>query len=111
MDLRGTVVERMAKLWSLHLRPLRAASLFVYPGFARTEAIQRAFERGGGYFEEWTEERFFTETASVHYAGRAIASLAADASVGELSGQLVTAFEAATRYDFTDTNGKRPDPI
>jgi dehydrogenase/reductase SDR family protein 1 len=110
LDLRATVVERMARLYSLHLRPYRVSSILLYPGFTRTEPIQRAFERRDSSFRDWTDDDFAERTASVHYAGRAVAALAADTSLLERTGELVTAYEAAVRYGFTDTNGLRPDP-
>jgi dehydrogenase/reductase SDR family protein 1 len=110
LDLRATVVERMAHLYSLHLRPHRVSSILLYPGFSRTEPIERAFERGDSSFADWTDDDFAERTASVHYAGRAVAALAADSTLLERTGSLVTSYEAAVRYGFTDTNGRRPDP-
>jgi NAD(P)-dependent dehydrogenase (short-subunit alcohol dehydrogenase family) len=111
LDLRATVVERMALLWSLHLRPQGITSVFLYPGFTRTPDIQQSFEQGGTYFEGWTEERYYAETASIHYAGRAVASLAADPRRLDRSGQLLTSAELAREFDFTDTSGEQPNPI
>jgi NAD(P)-dependent dehydrogenase (short-subunit alcohol dehydrogenase family) len=110
MDLRATVIERMAMLYSLHLRPYRVSSILLYPGFSRTEPIEQAFRRGDGSFDGWTDDDFAERTASVHYAGRAIAALAADPALLERTGRLVTSYEAAVQYGFTDTNGRRPDP-
>ena len=110
LDLRATTVERMAALYSLHLRPHRVSSILLYPGFSRTEAIEGGFQRGDDYFTGWTNDDFVERTASIHYAGRAVASLAADPSLLEHSGELVTSYETAVRYGFTDTTGQRPDP-
>jgi NAD(P)-dependent dehydrogenase (short-subunit alcohol dehydrogenase family) len=110
LDLRATVVERMARLYSLHLRPHRVSSILLYPGFSRTEPIVRAFERRDSTFADWTDDDFADRTASVHYAGRAVAALAADSTLLERTGSLVTSYEAAVQYGFTDTNGRRPDP-
>lgn len=111
LDLRATTVERMAFLYSLHLKPHRVSSIFLYPGFARTDAIDRSFREGAAYFEGWDEERFYKETASIYYAGRAAAALAADPDVLQKTGTLITAHQAATDYGFTDVTGERPDPI
>jgi NAD(P)-dependent dehydrogenase (short-subunit alcohol dehydrogenase family) len=110
MDLRATVIARMAMLYSLHLRPYRVSSILLYPGFSRTEPIEEAFRRGDASFDGWTADDFAERTASVHYAGRAVASLAADSALLDRTGTLVTSYEAAVRYGFTDTNGRRPDP-
>lgn len=111
LDLRATVVERMALLWSLHLRPRGITSVLLYPGFTRTQGIQDSFQRGDAYFEGWDEERFYRETASIYYAGRATAVLAADPNRLERTGQLVTSAQLAEEFDFTDISGARPDPI
>jgi hypothetical protein len=110
LDLRATAVARMAQLYSLHFRPHHVSSILLYPGFTRTESIQRAFERRDAYFRGWTDDDFVERTASIHYAGRAVASLATDPSLLERTGMLVTSSHAAERYGFTDTNGQRPDP-
>lgn len=110
LDLRATVVERMALIWSLHLKPQGITSLMVYPGFTRTEGIEESFASGGSYFEGWSEERFFSETASIYYSGRAVAALAADPSVLERTGSVFSAAELARRFDFTDITGAQPDP-
>lgn len=111
MDLRATAVQRMALLFSLHLRPHEIASVMLYPGFTRTEEIVANFEQGHGYFEGWSEEDFHAKTGSPHYAGRAAASLAADPDVLARTGTLITAYEAAGIYGFTDVTGLRPDPV
>lgn len=110
LDLRATAVERMAHLYSLHFRPHRVSSILLYPGFSRTEPIERAFQRRDSTFADWTDDDFAERTASVHYAGRAVASLASDPTLLDRSGGLVTSYEAAVQYGFTDTNGRRPDP-
>jgi NAD(P)-dependent dehydrogenase (short-subunit alcohol dehydrogenase family) len=110
LDLRATVVERMVHLYSLHLRPHRVSSILLYPGFSRTEPIEQAFQRRDSSFADWTDDDFAERTASVHYAGRAVASLASDPTLLERTGSLVTSHEAAVQYEFTDTNGRRPNP-
>jgi hypothetical protein len=59
LDVRATAVERMAFLYSLHLKPHRVSSVFLYPGFARTDAIERSFREGAEYFEGWSEDWTF----------------------------------------------------
>lgn len=100
----------MALLYSLHFRPHGVSSILLYPGFSRTDTIQRGFDEENDYFEGWTSDDFFDRTASIHYAGRAVAALAADEALLERTGTLVTSHDAAIAYNFTDTNGKQPDP-
>lgn len=111
LDLRATVVERMALLYSLHLKPHQVSSILLYPGFARTDAIERSFREGAEYFEGWSEERFYAETASIYYVGRAAAMLAADPGLLQRTGSLITAHEAAQHYGFEDVTGAQPNPI
>jgi NAD(P)-dependent dehydrogenase (short-subunit alcohol dehydrogenase family) len=110
LDLRGTAVARMALLFSLHLRPHGVSSILLYPGFSRTDTIQRGFDEDNDYFQGWTAEEFYARTASIQYAGRAVAALAADPGLLERTGTIVTSHEAAVAYDFTDTNGTQPNP-
>jgi NAD(P)-dependent dehydrogenase (short-subunit alcohol dehydrogenase family) len=111
LDLRGTVVERMAGLMALHLRPHRVSSILLYPGFVRTDAIERAFAEGSDYFDGWTRQQFEQKTCSLEYVGRAAACLAADPDLLDRTGTLVTAIEAGKLYGFTDTNGLDPVPL
>lgn len=110
MDLRATAVQRMAHLFALHLRPHKLSSVFLYPGFTRTETIARLFGTRSGYFEGWTEDRFLAETVSPQFAGRAVATLAT-ANRLDWSGTLKTAHEVAVAYGFTDVDGSLKDPI
>ena len=110
LDLRGTAVARMALLYALHFRPHAVSSILLYPGFSRTDTIQRNFDDDNDYFSGWTAEDFYSRTASIHYAGRAVAALAADHTLLDHTGTLVTSHDAAIAYDFTDINGTQPDP-
>jgi NAD(P)-dependent dehydrogenase (short-subunit alcohol dehydrogenase family) len=111
LDLRATAVQRMVALYALHLKPRAIASVLLYPGFTRTESIDRSFRTRSKYFEDWTEERYFAETASPHYAGRAAAALLASGTALERTGTMVTAHELANEFGFTDVTGLHPDPI
>lgn len=111
LDLRGTAIERMALLYSLHFRPHRVSSVFLYPGFVRTDAIERAFDQGSSYFEGWTREEYESKTCSLSLPGRAAAALAADESLLERTGQTLMAIDVAKAYGFTDTSGTVPSPL
>jgi len=49
LDLRGTAVARMALLYALHFRPHAVSSILLYPGFSRTDTIQRNFDDDNDY--------------------------------------------------------------
>jgi hypothetical protein len=51
----------------------------------------------------------FLESESPLYVGRAVAALAADPQLLDHTGQLLSSWELARRYGFTDYDGRRPD--
>jgi hypothetical protein len=51
----------------------------------------------------------FLESESPFFVGRAIAALASDPSSIERTGQLLSSWELARHYSFTDYDGRRPD--
>jgi NAD(P)-dependent dehydrogenase (short-subunit alcohol dehydrogenase family) len=111
LDLRATVLQRMVELYARHLRPRGIASILLYPGFTRTESIDRSFRGRSKYFEDWTEDRYYADTASMQYAGRAVAALLASGTALDRSGTLITAHDLAEEFGFTDVTGLRPNPI
>jgi NAD(P)-dependent dehydrogenase (short-subunit alcohol dehydrogenase family) len=51
----------------------------------------------------------FLESESALFVGRAVAALAADPNVLDRSGQLLSSWELAREFKFTDSDGRRPD--
>ncbi len=51
----------------------------------------------------------FLQSESPLFVGRAIAALAADRRVHDRTGMLVSSWELARDYGFTDYDGRRPD--
>jgi len=51
----------------------------------------------------------FLQSESPLFVGRAVAALAADPAVQERTGMLVSSWELARDYGFTDYDGRRPD--
>lgn len=111
IDVRAHATARFAFTLGRQLARYGLAAIAVYPGFPRIEAIVENWERGHPYFAGWTHEQFLARTESPHYAGRAIAMLAADADVMRRSGEVVGAHELARAYDFTDVDGRQPTPL
>ncbi len=110
IDMRAHATARLALSLGRQLRGEGIPSIAVYPGFPRVEAIVRNFETGHPYFEGWSEADFFARTESPDYAGRGIAMLIADPEAMARSGQTVGAHELARAYDFTDVDGRQPEP-
>ena len=92
------------------LKPHGVTALAITPGFLRSESMLQHFGvteanwRDGG-----TRDRNFLESESPLYVGRAVAALASDPRVIEHTGQLLSSWELARRYGFTDYDGRRPD--
>jgi hypothetical protein len=51
----------------------------------------------------------FAISESPTYIGRGVAALAGDPGVRRFAGQILTSRQLADTYDFTDTDGSRPD--
>lgn len=111
IDVRAHATARFAFTLAGQLEAHGVASLLVYPGFPRTEGVLKSWESGNSYFEGWTHDDFMAKTESTHYAGRAVAMLAADAGVMARSGRVFGAHELALDYDFTDVDGRQPLPV
>jgi NAD(P)-dependent dehydrogenase (short-subunit alcohol dehydrogenase family) len=83
------------------LRGHGVAAIGIVPGFTRTEAVVSAFAAEGMEPPEVTH--------SPEYVGRAVACVAADPGMLELSGRVEQVTWYATRYGFTDVDGRRFD--
>ena len=92
------------------LRTHRVAAVVMTPGFLRSESMLQHFGvaetnwRDGG-----KKDRNFLESESPLFVGRAVAALAADPKVLERSGNILSSWELARDYGFTDEDGRRPD--
>jgi NAD(P)-dependent dehydrogenase (short-subunit alcohol dehydrogenase family) len=111
IDVRAHATARFAFSLARRLEKRGIASLLLYPGFPRTEGIVQNWETGHPYFSGWTSEDFLAKTESTHYAGRAVAMLAADPDVMSKSGLTLGVYEVARSYGFTDVDGRQPVPL
>jgi len=80
------------------LRSHGVAVVGVVPGFTRTEAVVDAFAAAGMEPPEVTH--------SPEYVGRAVAHVAADSAALELTGRTEQVTWYASRYGFTDVDGR-----
>ena len=92
----GTV--RLVSVMARELAPHGVAVVGVYPGFTRTEAVLNAFASAGMDPP--------SETHSPEFVGRAVAHVAADPNVLQLSGTGAQAATYAERYGFEDVDGR-----
>ena len=113
-DLVKVTAARLAYDWAEELRPHGVTSLYVTPGFMRTEVVLETF---GATEENWREVAEknpkargygFAGSESPYFVGRAVAALASDPAVLKKSGGLYSSWGLAEEYGFTDLDGSRP---
>lgn len=100
----------LALTMAAELHSHNVAAVAITPGFLRSESM---LERQGVNEENWRDagkrDSNFLESESPLYVGRAVASLAADPNRLSKTGQLLSSWELAREYEFTDYDGRRPD--
>jgi NAD(P)-dependent dehydrogenase (short-subunit alcohol dehydrogenase family) len=109
-DLVKVSVQRMALAQSVELAPHGCTAVALTPGWLRSEAMLEAFGVTEDNWRDATKDQpHFVISESPAFVGRAAAALAADPEVARWNGQSVSSGELAKVYDFTDTDGSRPD--
>ncbi|WP_133907521.1 SDR family oxidoreductase [Actinophytocola oryzae] len=109
-DLVKVSVQRMALAQSEELASYGCTALALTPGWLRSEAMLEAFEVTEETWRDATEKQpHFVISESPTFVGRAAAALATDPEVSRWNGQSVSSGHLAKVYDFTDTDGSRPD--
>lgn len=105
LALKGLALNMAAEL-----RPYGVAAVAITPGFLRSETMLGRF---GVTEETWRDggkkDRNFLESESPLFVGRAVAALAGDPAILELSGQLFSSWKLGRKYRFNDADGRRPD--
>lgn len=97
-------------LWAAELAPHGVGVVAVTPGFLRSESVLQHFEVGeDNWRDAGAKDSNFLQSESPLFVGRAIAALAADRKVLERTGMLLSSWELARAYKFTDYDGRRPD--
>ena len=103
-------LKGLALNMATELAPHGVAAVAITPGFLRSESM---LEGKGVTEANWRDagkrDRNFLESESPLFVGRAVAALAADPKVLARSGQLLSSWELARAYTFTDYDGRRPD--
>jgi len=97
-------------LWAAQLAPHGVAVTAITPGFLRSESVLQYF---GVTEDNWREagktDSNFLQSESPLFVGRAVAALAADPKVQNRTGMLLSSWELARDYGFTDYDGRVPD--
>jgi NAD(P)-dependent dehydrogenase (short-subunit alcohol dehydrogenase family) len=99
-DVSKHASDRMIVAMAPELRKLGIAAVALHPGLVRTERVEAAWEMLG--------EGPARVVHSPEYVGRAVAALAADPDVIELSGERIAVSDLALKYGFNDVDGRRP---
>ena len=96
--------------WAAELAPHRVAVVALTPGFLRSESVLDHFGVSeANWREAGQKDSNFLESESPLFVGRAVAALAADPRVHDRTGMLLSSWEVARSYGFTDYDGRRPD--
>ena len=86
------------------------AAVAITPGFLRSESMLQHFRvTEANWRDAGKKDPNFLESESPLYVGRAVAALASDPQFLDQTGQLLSSWELARRYGFTDYDGRRPD--
>jgi NAD(P)-dependent dehydrogenase (short-subunit alcohol dehydrogenase family) len=96
--------------WATELAPHGITAVAITPGFLRSETMLEHF---GVTEDNWAEagkkDPNFLVSESPLFVGRAIAALAADPKMRQRTGSLLSSWQLARDYGFTDYDGRRPD--
>jgi NAD(P)-dependent dehydrogenase (short-subunit alcohol dehydrogenase family) len=114
-DLVKASAIRVAQALDAELRAHGVTAVALTPGWLRSE---RMLEREGLTEANWRDgyERGTTTrgrqgwlaSETPRYVGRAVVALAGDPDVGRRGGEILTSWDLAAEYGFTDVNGTRP---
>jgi NAD(P)-dependent dehydrogenase (short-subunit alcohol dehydrogenase family) len=103
-------LKMLALNMAAELKPHGVAAVAITPGFLRSESMLQHFGvTESNWRDAGTTDRNFLESESPLYVGRGVAALASDPDVIEHTGQLLSSWELAVRYGFTDYDGRRPN--
>ena len=109
-DLAKTSVTRLA--WSLgrELAPHGGTAVALTPGWMRSEMMLEHYGVTEATWRDATaKEPHFAISETPHFAGRAVAALAADPARARWNGMSLSSGGLAEEYGFTDLDGSRPD--
>ncbi|MFI9049644.1 SDR family oxidoreductase [Streptomyces sp. NPDC053427] len=109
-DLTKNAPHRIAFGLAAELEEYGGTAVSLTPGFLRSEEMLDHFGvTEGTWRDAVAEEPHFAIAESPALIARAVRALAADPDRGRWSGQSLSSGQLAKEYDFTDTDGSRPD--
>ncbi len=109
-DVVKSALKGFAARMAGELRTHRVAAVSITPGFLRSEAMLQHFGVSeANWRDAGKKDKNFLESESPLFVGRAVAALAADPKILDRSGDILSSWELAREYGFTDADGRRPD--
>jgi NAD(P)-dependent dehydrogenase (short-subunit alcohol dehydrogenase family) len=109
-DLVKANVERIVKGLAAELENEMVTAVGVTPGWLRSEQMLEHFGVTEGNWRDACATRpGFAISESPVYVARGVAALARDPDPSRWAGTIVSARQLADFYEFTDTDGSRPD--
>jgi NAD(P)-dependent dehydrogenase (short-subunit alcohol dehydrogenase family) len=109
-DLVKANVERIVKGLSAELENSPVTVVGVTPGWLRSEKMLENFGVTEANWRDALEKRpSFGISESPTYVARGVAALATADDVEQWAGTIASARQLADAYDFTDTDGSKPD--
>lgn len=92
--------DHMVACMAEELRKYNVATISLYPGVVRTEAVLKA-----------AEHIDLSNSESPQFIGRAVVALACDKRIMKKSGKRLIAADLGVEYKFKDIDGRQPKPI
>jgi NAD(P)-dependent dehydrogenase (short-subunit alcohol dehydrogenase family) len=108
-DLAKSAVIRIAFMLAEELRETPLAAVAITPGYLRSEAMLDHFGVAeANWRDAIAKDPHFAHSETPRYVGRAIAALAADPDLKQLSGRGFSSWQLQTKYGFTDVDSRTP---
>jgi NAD(P)-dependent dehydrogenase (short-subunit alcohol dehydrogenase family) len=108
-DLIKTSVIRLALGMAQDLEGKGVTALALTPGFLRSEAMLDHFDvTEANWRDAVAKDRYFAESETPHYIGRAVVALAGDPKVAAKAGKAWSTWTLVDEYGFIDVDGRQP---
>ncbi|GAC1650364.1 MAG: SDR family oxidoreductase [Herpetosiphon sp.] len=109
-DLAKVSTIRLAYAMAHDLAPYGVTAVALTPGFLRSEAV---LDRFGVSEATWrdaiSQDSHFAASETPFYVGRAVVALASDTQIAAKQGMVLSSWQLAREYGFTDVDGSQPD--
>lgn len=99
-DVAKNATTRLGFALAEKLRGRGVVALTVFPGFVRTERVERG-----------ASAEVLARTHTARFVGRGVVALASDPELSAKAGGAFKVAELAQEYGFTDVDGSRPEPF